>query len=64
METGILNNGVEMPIPGFGGYRVTNPDGCEQSVLTALETGYRLIGTAAPYQNGEAIGGTGNGSSR
>lgn len=56
MEKVTLNNGVEMPILGFGVFQITNLDECEQSVLTAIETGYRLIDTAASYQNETAVG--------
>lgn len=56
MEKVILNNGVEMPILGFGVFQVTNLDECEQSVLNAIETGYRLIDTAASYGNETAVG--------
>ncbi|MDP4189177.1 MAG: aldo/keto reductase [Bacteroidota bacterium] len=56
MQKVVLNNGVEMPILGFGVYQVTNLEECERSVLDALETGYRLIDTAAAYQNEEAVG--------
>jgi 2,5-diketo-D-gluconate reductase A len=51
-----LNNGVEMPILGFGVFQVPDPNECEQSVLFALEAGYRLIDTAAIYLNEEAVG--------
>lgn len=51
-----LNNGVEMPILGFGVFQITNLEECEQSVLTAIESGYRLIDTAASYQNETAVG--------
>jgi 2,5-diketo-D-gluconate reductase A len=51
-----LNNGVEMPILGFGVYQVPDPDECERSVSEALRTGYRLIDTAAAYLNEEAVG--------
>jgi 2,5-diketo-D-gluconate reductase A len=51
-----LNNGVEMPILGFGVYQVPNPQECESSVLAALNAGYRLIDTAAVYLNEEAVG--------
>jgi 2,5-diketo-D-gluconate reductase A len=50
-----LNNGVEMPILGFGVYQIP-PDETEQAVATALEVGYRLIDTAASYGNEEAVG--------
>lgn len=51
-----LNNGVEMPILGYGVYQVPDPVECEKSVLTALEAGYRSIDTAAAYKNEEAVG--------
>ena len=56
METVELNNGVEMPRLGFGTYQIDDLDECERSVATALETGYRLIDTAAAYGNEEAVG--------
>ena len=51
-----LNNGVEMPILGFGIFQVTDLAECERSVLDAISTGYRLIDTAASYMNEEAVG--------
>jgi diketogulonate reductase-like aldo/keto reductase len=54
--TVILNNGVEMPILGFGVFQVPDPNECERSVYEAIETGYRLIDTAASYMNEEAVG--------
>jgi 2,5-diketo-D-gluconate reductase A len=51
-----LNNGVEMPILGFGVFQVTDAEVCERSVYEALRTGYRLIDTAAAYLNEEAVG--------
>jgi 2,5-diketo-D-gluconate reductase A len=51
-----LNNGVEMPILGFGVFQVTDLAECERSVMDAIETGYRLIDTAASYMNEEAVG--------
>lgn len=51
-----LNNGVEMPILGFGTYQIDDLDVCEQSVSEALDTGYRLVDTAGAYQNEEAVG--------
>ena len=51
-----LNNGVEMPILGFGVFQVTDLAECERSVLDAISTGYRLIDTAASYMNEEAVG--------
>lgn len=56
MKKVILNNGVEMPILGFGVYQIEDPDQCEQAVYDALVTGYRLIDTAAAYMNEEAVG--------
>lgn len=56
MKNITLNNGVEMPILGFGVFQITNLEECEQSVLTAIESGYRLIDTAASYQNETAVG--------
>jgi len=56
MQSVILNNGVEMPILGFGVFQVTDLAECERSVLDAIATGYRLIDTAASYMNEEAIG--------
>src|SRR5512138_3078470 len=51
-----LNNGVEMPILGFGVFQVTDLAECERSVVDAISTGYRLIDTAASYGNEEAVG--------
>jgi len=51
-----LNNGVEMPLLGFGVYQMTNATECEAVVLEALHAGYRLIDTAAAYENEEAVG--------
>ena len=45
-----LNNGVEMPILGFGVFQVTDLAECERSVLDAIDTGYRLLDTAASWQ--------------
>lgn len=56
MQTVVLNNGVEMPILGFGVYQITDADVCERSVYDALGAGYRLIDTAASYGNEEAVG--------
>lgn len=56
MEKVTLNNGVEMPILGFGVFQVPDAAECERSVLDALATGYRLIDTAASYGNEEAVG--------
>ena len=51
-----LNNGLEMPILGFGVFQVNALKLCEQSVLDAIDTGYRSIDTAASYMNEEAVG--------
>ncbi len=51
-----LNNGVEMPILGFGVFQMNDPKECEQSVIDAIQAGYRLIDTAASYMNEEAVG--------
>ena len=51
-----LNNNVEIPILGFGVFQVTDLEECERSVVDAIQTGYRLIDTAASYGNEEAVG--------
>ncbi|GAB1809148.1 aldo/keto reductase [Priestia megaterium] len=56
MQKVILNNGVEMPILGFGVFQMTDPKECEQAVYEALMAGYRLIDTAASYQNEKEVG--------
>lgn len=56
MEFVTLNNGVKMPLEGFGVFQVPDPDQCEQAVLDAIATGYRLIDTAAAYMNEQAVG--------
>ncbi|WP_438492578.1 aldo/keto reductase [Paenibacillus sp. IHBB 3054] len=56
MQKVMLNNGVEMPILGFGVYQIQDANECEQSVYDALMAGYRLIDTAAAYQNEQAVG--------
>lgn len=56
MQNVVLNNGVEMPILGFGVYQIADAEECERSVYEAIRTGYRLIDTAAAYQNEEAVG--------
>lgn len=56
MEYTLLNNGVKMPMEGFGVFQVPDPKQCEQAVLDALSVGYRLIDTAAAYMNEEAVG--------
>ncbi len=56
MEYVTLNNGVKMPVEGFGVFQVPDPAQCEQAVLDAIASGYRLIDTAAAYMNEEAVG--------
>lgn len=56
MQTVKLNNDIEMPLLGFGVFQMTDAAECERSVLDALETGYRLIDTAASYQNENQVG--------
>jgi 2,5-diketo-D-gluconate reductase A len=56
MQTVKLNNGVEIPIVGFGVFQITDPAECERSVIDAVEIGYRHIDTAASYMNEEAVG--------
>ncbi len=56
MKNVILNNGVSMPILGFGVFQISDVVECERSVYDAIQTGYRLIDTAASYQNEEAVG--------
>ncbi|MFI5828113.1 aldo/keto reductase [Streptomyces sp. NPDC051578] len=55
MQTVTLNNGVVMPILGFGVYQIP-PEQTEQAVSEALAVGYRLLDTAAAYLNEEAVG--------
>ncbi len=56
MEYVTLNNGVKMPLEGFGVFQVPEAAVCEQAVSDALAVGYRLIDTAAAYFNEEAVG--------
>lgn len=56
MQNVTLNNGIKMPILGFGVFQIPNESECEQAVIEAIETGYRLIDTAASYQNETAVG--------
>jgi 2,5-diketo-D-gluconate reductase A len=56
MEYVTLNNGVQMPRLGFGVFQVADLAECERAVAQALETGYRLLDTAASYGNEEAVG--------
>lgn len=55
MKTVKLNNGINMPILGFGVFQI-EPEQCEQCVVDAIEAGYRLIDTAQAYYNEEAVG--------
>lgn len=55
-EKFILNNGVEMPKIGYGVFRMTDLKACEEAVIQAIKTGYRLIDTAAAYANEVAVG--------
>lgn len=56
MQTVTLNNGVEIPILGFGVFQIADPAECERSVVDAIQTGYNHIDTAASYMNEEAVG--------
>lgn len=56
MQYVTLHNGVKMPMEGFGVFQVPDPAHCEQAVLDAISSGYRLIDTAAAYMNEEAVG--------
>ncbi|OYD06968.1 aldo/keto reductase [Paludifilum halophilum] len=56
MQKVTLNNGVEMPILGFGVFQIPDAEECEQVVYDAIQTGYRLIDTAASYLNEAAVG--------
>ena len=55
METVKLNNGIEMPVLGYGVFQVS-PEECERCVLDAISAGYRLIDTAQAYYNEEGVG--------
>ena len=56
MQTVKLNNGVEIPILGFGVFQIADAAECERSVVDAIQTGYNHIDTAASYLNEEAVG--------
>ncbi len=56
MKTVTLNNGVEMPILGFGVFQMQDANECENAVVEAIHAGYRLIDTASSYGNEEAVG--------
>lgn len=51
-----LNNGVKMPLEGFGVFQIPDERVCENAVSDAIKSGYRLIDTAAAYMNEEAVG--------
>ena len=51
-----LNNGVKIPAIGYGVFRMKDPEECEEAVVQAIQSGYRLIDTAAAYENEEAVG--------
>ena len=56
MDYVTLNNGLKMPMVGFGVFRVPDKKECEESVYQAIKAGYRLIDTAAAYYNEDAVG--------
>lgn len=56
MQTVKLNNGIEMPILGFGVFQIPDANECKKCVMDAIEVGYRSIDTAASYQNEQAVG--------
>lgn len=56
MNTVRLNNGIEMPLQGFGVFQMTEAAECERAVIEAIDSGYRLIDTAASYQNETQVG--------
>lgn len=56
MNTVTLNNGIQMPLLGFGVFQMTAPSECERAVIDAIDVGYRLIDTAASYQNETQVG--------
>ena len=56
MQEVTLNNGVQMPMVGYGVFQIPDPAECERCVVDAIQVGYRLIDTAASYKNEEAVG--------
>lgn len=56
MQHVTLNNGTIMPVLGFGVFQIPDPAECERSVIDAINSGYRLIDTAASYMNEAAVG--------
>jgi 2,5-diketo-D-gluconate reductase A len=51
MQKVVLNNGVEMPLLGFGVFQIKDAEECERCVVDAIQSGYRLIDTASSYLN-------------
>lgn len=56
MQYVVLNNGLQMPMVGYGVFQIADANECQRSVVDAIEAGYRLIDTAASYLNEEAVG--------
>ena len=56
MNFKVLNNGIKMPVQGFGVFQIPNASECESVVTDALAIGYRLIDTASVYGNERAVG--------
>jgi 2,5-diketo-D-gluconate reductase A len=56
MQYVTLNNGLRMPVLGFGVFQIPDPKECERAVIDAIESGYRLIDTAASYMNEKSVG--------
>jgi len=56
VQKAMLNNGVELPVLGFGVFQIADLKACERAVVDAIESGYRHIDTAASYLNEEAVG--------
>jgi len=56
MQTVKLNNGIDMPLLGFGVFQMTDAAECEYAVIDAINTGYRLIDTVASYLNETQVG--------
>ncbi|MED5595715.1 aldo/keto reductase [Janthinobacterium sp. P210006] len=56
MDRVTLNNGIVMPVAGYGVFQIPDPAECERSVIEAIASGYRLIDTAASYLNEAAVG--------
>ena len=54
-DTITLNNGTKMPLIGYGVFRMTDEKECEEAVCQAIQSGYRLIDTAAAYENEAAV---------